>query len=117
MRSGLHRRGLRFRLHVRRLPGKPDMVFPKFRAVVFVHGCFWHQHVDCREGRLPSTNVDYWTPKLARNVRRQAEHERLLAESGWRVCVVWECQVERHLQSTIDAVEWFVRSRSGDAHV
>jgi DNA mismatch endonuclease (patch repair protein) len=76
------------------LPGKPDIVFPSRRKAVFVHGCFWHQHPQCREGRVPSTRQDYWKPKLERNVARDAAATEELRDLGWDVLVVWECQLE-----------------------
>ena len=88
-----HRLGYRFRLHRRDLPGSPDLVFPGRRAVIFVHGCFWHQH-DCPRGaRRPSSNVGYWHPKLARNVERDREVRQGLENEGWRVLVLWECEM------------------------
>ena len=87
-----HRLGYRFRLHRRDLPGTPDLVFPRQRKVIFVHGCFWHQH-SCRLGaKQPSTNAAYWLPKLARNVERDRQARRRLEDDGWRVLVIWECQ-------------------------
>jgi DNA mismatch endonuclease (patch repair protein) len=95
VRRLVHRHGFRYRLHVRELPGVPDLVFPRLRRVIFVHGCFWHRH-DCRDGRkLPSGNHDYWIPKLARNVERDAKHLKLLHAQGWDVLIVWECQLKR----------------------
>lgn len=88
-----HSLGFRYRLHRRDLPGTPDLVFPARRAVVFVHGCFWHQHHCPRGSRLPKTRRDYWEPKLRRNQHRDRRNQRLLGEMGWRVLVVWECQV------------------------
>ena len=90
-----HRLGFRFRLHRRDLPGTPDLVFPRLRKVIFVHGCFWHQH-DCPLGsRQPSANTGYWLPKLARNVERDRLARLRLASEGWDVLVVWECQTRR----------------------
>jgi DNA mismatch endonuclease (patch repair protein) len=91
-----HAMGYRFRLHRKDLPGKPDMVFPGRRAVVFVHGCFWHQHPDpgCKHAHQPKSNADYWKPKLTRNQSRDAQHEAALREQGWRVLVIWECQIK-----------------------
>ena len=87
-----HRLGYRFRLHRRDLPGTPDLVFPRLRKVIFVHGCFWHQH-DCHLGaKQPSTNAAYWLPKLARNVERDRLARKRLEDDGWRVLVIWECQ-------------------------
>jgi DNA mismatch endonuclease (patch repair protein) len=85
-----HSMGYRFRIHRKNLPGKPDMVFPSRRAVILVHGCFWHQHPDsaCKDARQPKSNADYWQPKLARNQARDAEHEAALQAQGWRVLVI-----------------------------
>jgi DNA mismatch endonuclease (patch repair protein) len=91
LRRMLHGMGYRFRLHRRSLPGCPDMVFPGRTAIIQVHGCFWHQHEGCRDARRPKSRPDYWGPKLARNVERDRENERLLEAMGWRVLVVWEC--------------------------
>ena len=96
LRSLLHRQGYRFRIHCKDLPGKPDIVFPGRRKVVFVHGCFWHQHQDCREGRVPSSRQDYWGPKLKRNRERDAAAIAELRERGWEVEIVWECEVDVH---------------------
>lgn len=88
--------GYRFRLHRKDLPGEPDMVFPGCHAVIFIHGCFWHQHPDpsCKDARSPKSNTDYWWPKLQRNQFRDAENEAALVALGWRVLVVWECQTK-----------------------
>lgn len=93
LRSALHRAGLRFRVCRTDLPGRPDIVFVRPRLAVQVRGCFWHQHRDCRGGRLPQSNVDYWKPKLERNVKRDAEKDAALCSLGWRVLVVWECEI------------------------
>ena len=91
-----HAMGYRYRLHRKGLPGKPDLVFPGRRKVIFVHGCFWHQHADaaCKIARRPQSNLDYWLPKLDRNAERDADHQAQLAELGWDVLVIWECEVE-----------------------
>jgi DNA mismatch endonuclease (patch repair protein) len=92
VRSGLHALGLRYRLHRRDLPGKPDLVLPKHRAVVFVHGCFWHMH-RCTYGRpKPATNADFWEQKRKGNVERDRRNTRELQRAGWRVFVIWECE-------------------------
>lgn len=104
VRSFLHRQGFRFRLHRKDLPGKPDIVLPKYRAVIFVHGCFWHQHPGCREGRIPGSRRSYWAPKLRRNVERDREARAALARDGWRVCVVWECELEPETLAKL--VQW-----------
>ena len=89
-----HILGYRFRLRRRDLPGKPDLVFPSRRAVIFVHGCFWHQHSSVRcKARLPKSNLEYWEPKLSRNLQRDKKNQRALRRLGWRVLIVWECHV------------------------
>lgn len=93
VRITAHALGFRFRLKNRDLPGSPDLIFPRLRAVIFVHGCFWHQH-QCRRGaRLPKSNRAYWLPKLRRNIERDRRVIRTLRGTGWRVLVVWECQI------------------------
>jgi DNA mismatch endonuclease, patch repair protein len=94
VRRAAHALGLRFRLHRVDLPGKPDLVFPRWRTALFVNGCFWHSHRNCERARIPKTNVDYWTKKLLRNARRDRETVRLLKKSGWRCAVIWECQAK-----------------------
>lgn len=96
VRRMLHRLGYRYRLHRKDLPGKPDVVFGPRRKVIFVHGCFWHQHADtnCLDGRLPRTRQEYWVPKLERNVARDRRNISALENAGWRVCVVWECEMK-----------------------
>ena len=91
-----HAMGYRYRLHRKDLPGKPDLVFPRRRKAIFVHGCFWHQHADtaCKISRRPQSNQDYWLPKLERNVARDAVHQVRLTELGWNVLVIWECEVK-----------------------
>jgi DNA mismatch endonuclease (patch repair protein) len=94
VRKALHAAGFRFRLHARNLPGKPDIVLPKFNTVVFVHGCFWHQHAGCKDGRVPASRVEYWEPKLRRNQERDQEKARELEAAGWNVVTVWECEAK-----------------------
>lgn len=91
LRGALHALGLRYRLHARKLPGRPDLVFPRFRAVVFVHGCFWHRHAGCRLTTTPATNAVFWQTKFDGNVERDARNVAALKAAGWRVAVVWEC--------------------------
>ncbi len=93
VRSALHAAGHRYRLHRRDLPGTPDIVFVSRRIVVRVQGCFWHGH-DCRKGKLPATNVKFWTDKIGKNVSRDALNARLLNDLGWEVHDIWECTVE-----------------------
>lgn len=94
VRKVAHRLGLRFRLHRNDLPGSPDLVFPRFKATVFVHGCFWHAHTCKRGGRIPKSNVEYWEKKISRNVGRDAYARDALTKLGWRVLVVWECEAK-----------------------
>lgn len=95
VRKYLHSQGLRYRIAPKSLPGKPDIVFPKHRAVVFVHGCFWHRHSRCRFAAIPSSNAKFWKSKFSENVVRDARVRRMLRAMGWRVLVIWECQVSR----------------------
>lgn len=109
LRKALFARGLRYRIHVEDLPGKPDIVFPSRKVVIFVHGCQWHWH-GCARSRMPSTNAEYWKRKIAQNQRRDREHLSKLAESGWRVAVVWECSLKKKdLQSLADLVADWVK--------
>ncbi|MGF1543831.1 MAG: very short patch repair endonuclease [Parvularculaceae bacterium] len=111
LRRALFARGLRYRLHAARLPGKPDIVFPGRRAVVFVHGCFWHGH-DCPRGaRTPKTNTDYWLAKIARNRARDDRRLNELAGLGWRVRVVWECEI-KNVDAAADACASWLRGEN-----
>lgn len=106
VRKLLHSVGFRFRLHRKDLPGKPDIVLPRHNAIVFVHGCFWHQHPKrtCFDSRLPKSNLGYWIPKLSRNRERDKTNIKDLKSSGWRVLVVWECETKNlsHLQNELN---------------
>ena len=93
IRSALHRRGYRYRLRSRDLPGKPDLVFPKHRAVIFVHGCFWHGH-DCYLFRWPKTRAEFWREKINLNAARDRRQLSILLETGWRVATIWECALK-----------------------
>nr|VFJ92494.1 MAG: T/G mismatch-specific endonuclease [Candidatus Kentron sp. H]VFJ93385.1 MAG: T/G mismatch-specific endonuclease [Candidatus Kentron sp. H]VFK00190.1 MAG: T/G mismatch-specific endonuclease [Candidatus Kentron sp. H] len=93
LRRLVHGMGFRYRLHVGELPGKPDLVFPSRRAVIFMHGCFWHRHKDCKLARLPKSKLDFWEPKLEGNRERDMDKQRRLRSLGWRVLVVWECEM------------------------
>ena len=92
VRSLLHRMGYRFRLHRRELPGSPDIVLPKHKTVIFVHGCFWHQHEGCRKARRPKSNRHFWDSKLDANVSRDHRNRAALEQLGWRVLTIWECE-------------------------
>lgn len=102
VRKHLFSRGFRYRKNVRKLPGCPDIVLPKYHTVIFVNGCFWHKH-DCPRFVWPSSNEDYWIPKITRNVERDLKNHRILREQGWRVVVVWECELkEKCFQGAMD---------------
>lgn len=94
VRQVLHRLGYRFRTHRSDLPGKPDVVLPKHKTVVFVHGCFWHRHAGCKRCGNPKTRIDYWQAKFARNVTRDAKNVAALLAEGWKVVVIWECETK-----------------------
>ena len=106
VRAELWRRGYRYRLNDKRLPGKPDLVLPKYRAVIFINGCFWHGHKGCSSSRIPQSNADYWRSKVLRNQRRDQEVWRQLEANGWGVIIVWECQLKKSiLVETISRIE------------
>lgn len=106
VRSLAHNLGLRFRLHRSNLPGKPDLVFPRWRTIILVHGCFWHQHIGCKKCTLPHTNADFWSAKLSRNVERDAQTKAELERLGWSVAVIWECETRMpgHLLSRLKEI-------------
>lgn len=95
LRKALHKLGFRYRLHDRNVAGHPDLVLPRYRAVVLIHGCFWHQHQSCRYATTPSTRPEFWQAKFDANRRRDVEVLVLLAQQGWRVATVWECALRR----------------------
>lgn len=101
LRSSLHKLGYRFRIHRKDLPGKPDIVLPKYKTVIYVHGCFWHYHKDCREGRIPDTNSKFWKEKLYKNVERDKKHQNECEKLGWKVFIAWECEIEHDLDELI----------------
>ena len=103
VRSYLFSRGMRFRKNDRRYPGSPDVVLPKYNTVVFVHGCFWHHHEGCRYATMPKSNVEYWEKKLYGNVERDKRNRKELEEMGWKVIIVWECELKKdRLEQTLD---------------
>ena len=105
VRKYLFSKGFRYRKNVRSLPGCPDLVLPKYRSVIFVNGCFWHKH-DCPRFVWPSSNEDYWVPKILGNVERDQKNHALLIEQGWKVLVIWECQLKKkEFQATMDHLE------------
>lgn len=102
LRSQLFRQGFRYRVHQKDLPGKPDIVLPKYRTVIFVHGCFWHYHEDCKEGRIPSSNSKFWKEKLNKNLAKDKKQKLECEALGWKVIIVWECEIEKRLNETIE---------------
>lgn len=112
LRRALHKLGYRFRLHVQKLPGRPDIVFPSRRKVIFVHGCFWHGH-NCSKGRLPKSRVDYWMPKIEGNKARDDRVISELKKEGWESLIVWQCEVTRIAQ-TLDAIIHFLGPPKGN---
>ncbi|MHA1888087.1 MAG: very short patch repair endonuclease [Promethearchaeota archaeon] len=94
VRSLLHQMGYRFRLHRKDLPGKPDIVLKKYNTVIFVHGCFWHHHNNCKRANIPKSNTDYWIPKIQKNVERDKNQKKKLKKLGWKVIVIWECEIK-----------------------
>ena len=101
VRKELHKRGFRFRLHSSKVPGKPDLVLPRYRAAVFVHGCFWHSH-DCHLFKLPATRTEFWRAKLGRNHECDAEVREALLDQGWRRLVIWECALKGKTRIDLD---------------
>ncbi len=93
VRKYLFSKGFRYRKNDKRYPGHPDIVLPRYKTVVFVHGCFWHNHIGCKAARTPKSNVDFWSAKQQRNAKRDAEEREQLEKSGWKVIVVWECEL------------------------
>jgi DNA mismatch endonuclease, patch repair protein len=113
LRKAMHARGFRFRLHDKRLPGSPDLIFPRYGAVVFVHGCFWHRHEGCRFATTPATRPDFWAEKFQANVARDRKYEAVLLAANWRVAIVWECDVKRFVDNAADSLaNWLKTEQS-----
>lgn len=109
IRKALHAAGFRYRLHVRDLPGKPDLVFPKYKAVIFIHGCFWHGH-ECRYFKLPATRTEFWRDKINTNHSRDIRQQAQLRAAGWRVLVVWECVIRPNESMSKDMLIDYIRT-------
>jgi len=112
VRSLLHRLGFRFSLRRKELHGRPDIVMPRFRLVIFVHGCFWHRHQYCRNSVLPKTRPEFWLAKLNGNVQRDAQNVKALRALGWRVLTIWECEVEDEPKLSRRLLRWVAREQS-----
>lgn len=115
LRRALHAFGFRYRLHQKGLPGRPDLVFPKYRAAVFVHGCFWHRHPGCPKATTPATREDFWRSKFAENTARDRRNIDRLQSAGWRVLVVWECELARGALAPAvqQVVDWLIGHSAG----
>ena len=105
VRSQLHRAGLRFRLHRKDLPGRPDIVMPSLRTVILVHGCFWHQHPGCKKTAIPKQNAEFWEAKLLRNVERDRSNREQLEAMGWNVEVLWQCRLKADVPELIERLQ------------
>lgn len=112
LRRLVHGMGFRYRLHVKNLPGKPDLVFPSRRAVIFMHGCFWHRHPGCKLARMPKSKLDFWRPKLEGNRERDLQNQEMLKKLGWRVLVVWECEMA-NIEDVSNKVREFLQGWEG----
>lgn len=112
LRCGLHKLGFRYKLNNANLPGRPDLVLPKYGSVIFVHGCFWHRHKKCKKASKPQTNSEFWANKFRENVRRDRKVQLELLKLGWKVIVVWECELKRDPANVVDRVASLLRSEN-----
>jgi DNA mismatch endonuclease (patch repair protein) len=110
VRNILSQLGYRYRLNVKDLPGKPDIVLCKYNSIIFIHGCFWHLHSKCRDGTVPKTRTQYWKKKLLRNRARDARNIQILKQQGWKVLRLWECEIEKTPDKVIKKIERFLRT-------
>ena len=104
LRSLLHKKGFRFRVHDKRLPGKPDIVLPRYKTVIFVHGCFWHRHPGCRYAYTPKSRKKFWIKKFENTIQRDEKQSALLKDSGWNLIVVWECELKKDCHNVAQKV-------------
>jgi len=109
VRSLLHRLGYRFRLHKKDLPGKPDIVLPRHKKVIFVHGCFWHGHKGCKRSSIPSSNTEFWATKIKKNIKRDKVKARALRRQGWKVLILWQCRI-KDTDKVVDKIQKFMNS-------
>lgn len=111
VRSWLFSRGFRFRKNDKRYPGKPDIVLPKYKTVIFINGCFWHRHTGCKYATTPKTRTEFWLEKFERNVRNDELHRQQLEDMGWKVITIWECQLKKtEFGETMDAIESMIKA-------
>ena len=101
VRKFLHANGFRYRLHVKNLPGKPDIVLPKYRTVIFVHGCFWHGHEGCKKAALPKTRAEWWMNKIDKNVKKDENAIKQLKRDKWRIIIIWQCEMKNDWQQEL----------------
>lgn len=113
VRKYLFAQGFRYRKNVKDLPGKPDIVLPRYKTVIFVHGCYWHRHQGCKNCTTPSTNRDFWLKKFQINVDNDQKHKEQLESDGWNVLVLWECEIEQHFEKLMQEVVDYLRHQSG----
>lgn len=111
VRKYLFSKGYRFRKNDKRYPGKPDVVLPKYKTVIFVNGCFWHQHEGCKNATMPKTRTEFWMEKLGKNVRNDKNNYALLRELGWHVIVLWECELEKNFETRMESLICELESR------
>ena len=118
VRKYLFSKGFRYRKNDKRYPGKPDIVLPKYRTLVYINGCFWHQHVGCKYAAIPKSNQEYWLPKLARNNKRDEKVHQEAIEAGWRVIIVWECSIKgKRRNQALESLAEYILSEPGIAGV
>lgn len=110
VRKELFRLGFRFRKNVKVLPGKPDIVLPKYKTAVFIHGCFWHRHKGCKDATTPKTRTDFWIGKFQKNVENDLKHYEELSNAGWRVYVMWECDIKKRFDQSIENLIAFLHT-------
>lgn len=116
VRRLVHAMGYRYRLHRKDLPGKPDLTFPKLKAVIFVHGCFWHGHEGCRKSVVPKSNISFWEAKIKYNRSRDAQNVQKLVDSGWRILTIWECET-RDLETLSTRIRTFLTEINGTGDI
>ena len=104
VRKYLFSQGFRYRKHVSTLPGKPDIVLPKYHAVVFVNGCFWHRHPGCKDAYMPKSRMEFWQEKFDHNIQNDEQHRKELTEAGWKVITIWECEINKHFDKTMKSL-------------
>jgi DNA mismatch endonuclease (patch repair protein) len=101
VRKFLHKNGFRYRLHVKDMPGKPDIVLPKYKTVIFIHGCFWHGHEGCKYASIPKTRAEWWAEKINRNIQNDANTEVALKVADWNIITIWQCQLKNNWESDL----------------